>query len=75
RERLEDVVKVYEVREVYTDYREMLEKADIDAVVITTPHKYHFPMALDAIREEKHLIVEKPLGINSQEARKIAEEA
>jgi len=74
-ERLEDVKKVYKVRKVFTDYREMLEKADIDAVVITTPHKYHFPMALDAIREGKHLIVEKPLGVNSQEAKEIAEKA
>jgi len=75
RERLEDVRKVYRVKQVFTDYKEMLEKADIDAVIITTPHKYHFPMASDAVKEGKHLIVEKPLAIRSEEARKIVEEA
>jgi len=75
RERLEDVRKVYKVKEIFTDYKEMLEKADLDAVIITTPHKYHFPMALNAIKEGKHLIVEKPLAISSEEAKKIVEEA
>jgi len=75
RERLEDVRKVYKVKEVFTDYKQMLEKADIDAIIITTPHKYHFPMALAAIEEGKHLIVEKPLATSSEEAKKIVEEA
>jgi len=75
KERLEEVRKSYKVKEIYMDYKEMLEKADIDVVIITTPNKYHFPMALDAIRAGKHLIVEKPLAINTQEAKEIVEEA
>ncbi|MEM2110351.1 MAG: Gfo/Idh/MocA family oxidoreductase [Candidatus Bathyarchaeia archaeon] len=75
KERLEDVAKVYEVKETFTDYKAMLEKSDIDAVIITTPNKYHFPMALDAIKAGKHLIVEKPLTTNAQEAKVLVEEA
>jgi len=35
KERLEEVKKVYGVKQVFTDYKEMIEKADIDAVIIT----------------------------------------
>jgi len=75
KERLDEVKRVYRVKETYTNYKEMLERSDMDALIITTPSKYHFSMALDAIKAGKHLIVEKPLTTSSQEAKILVEEA
>ncbi len=73
-DRLEEVKDAYKVRETYTDYDEML-KSDIDAVVVTTPNKFHFPMAMSAMKAGKHLIVEKPLAINLKEASTVVQES
>lgn len=62
------------VKEVYSDYREMLAKADIDAVAIITTsgeHCWQIEAALDA---GKHVFSDKPLGVNVEEC-KIAEKA
>ena len=62
------------VKEVYSDYREMLAKADIDAVAIITTsgeHCWQIEAALDA---GKHVFSDKPLGVHVEEC-KIAEKA
>ena len=59
----------------YTDHEEMLEKAPIDAVIISTPHYLHYSMALDAMRAGKHVLVDKPMAINLKEADEMIKEA
>jgi len=59
----------------YTDYEEMLEKAGIDAVIISTPHYLHYPMALDSMKAGKHVLVDKPMAINLKEADEMIKEA
>ncbi|HIE14047.1 TPA: Gfo/Idh/MocA family oxidoreductase [Candidatus Bathyarchaeota archaeon] len=54
--------------EWFKDYVEMLEKADIDAVCICTPHFLHYPMACMSLQFEKHVLVEKPMSITVSEA-------
>ena len=49
-----------EARE-FTDYRKVLERADVDAVVIGAPDHWHVPMAIDAVRAGKDVYVEKPV--------------
>ncbi|WP_394924912.1 Gfo/Idh/MocA family oxidoreductase [uncultured Robinsoniella sp.] len=66
--------EVLGVKEVYNDYREMLAKADIDAVAIITTsgeHCWQIEAALDA---GKHVFSDKPLGVNVEEC-KLAEKA
>jgi predicted dehydrogenase len=46
----------------YKDFRELMERKDIDAVQITTPDHWHPLIALEAIRRGKHLYCEKPIG-------------
>ena len=48
----------------YADFREMLLRDDLDAVVIATPDHWHVPAALHAVRAGKDVYVEKPLGIS-----------
>lgn len=46
------------------DFRELLARGDIDAVVIATPDHWHVPLAIAAIRAGKDVYVEKPLGLS-----------
>ncbi len=61
--------------EGYTDYRELLHDKNVQAVVIATPNYLHYEMALAALRAGKDLLLEKPMGINYQQAKAIREEA
>jgi len=46
----------------YKDYTRMIERDDIDAISICTPHFLHCKMALDCIEAGKHVLVEKPMA-------------
>lgn len=48
----------------YLDFREILERNDIDAVHITTPDHWHVPAAILAARAGKHIMLAKPLGLS-----------
>lgn len=61
--------------EGYTDYRELLHDKNVQAVVIATPNYLHYEMALAALRAGKDLLLEKPMGINYQQAKAIRAEA
>ena len=47
----------------YADFRELLARDDLDAVVVATPDHWHVPIALAAVRAGKDVYVEKPLGL------------
>ena len=53
---------------VYTDYKEMLEKADIDMVSIATESGFHAEIAINCMNSGKHVIVEKPMALSTQDA-------
>ena len=48
----------------YLDFEEILQRADIDAVHITTPDHWHVPAAIKAARAGKHIMLAKPLGLS-----------
>jgi predicted dehydrogenase len=50
------------------DWREIVRDQDIDAVVISTPTKFHRDIAIDALEAGKHVLCEKPLGRTLEEA-------
>ncbi|MEO0514190.1 MAG: Gfo/Idh/MocA family oxidoreductase [Planctomycetota bacterium] len=49
------------------DYRKLLERDDIDAVIISTPWKWHEPQGVEAMRAGKHAFIEVPLGLSVDE--------
>lgn len=54
-----------------TDYQQVLEDPEVDAVIITTRHHLHARMAMMALKANKHVLVEKPLALNSEEVTEI----
>lgn len=51
----------------YTDYRDMLQQADLDVVYLASPNSVHFEQAMQAIAHDISVIVEKPAFSNRQE--------
>ena len=56
--------KAWQASRMYTDYREMLQDQNLDAVEILTPHTLHEPMVIDAARAGKHIALQKPMTIS-----------
>jgi predicted dehydrogenase len=65
----------FKIARSYSDYRELLEQADIDAVTIALPNYLHAPVAIEALRARKHVLLEKPMALNAKEASKIIDTA
>lgn len=55
------------------DYREVLGRADVDAVVIATPDHWHSYQAIDAARAGKDIYCEKPISVTIEEGRRVVE--
>jgi len=60
---------------LHVDFREMIEREDLDAVVVATPDHMHAPAALYAMNKGLHVYCEKPLAHSVYEVRKMAETA
>ena len=65
--------KEYGIERVTSDYRELLGSSTLDVVHVCTPNSLHFPMVSDAIRAGKHVLCEKPLATNVEQAEKLVE--
>ncbi len=60
---------------VYTDYKELLKDKSIDMVFVLTPNRSHSFITIDALEAGKHVMCEKPMAINAEEALKMVEAA
>ena len=58
---------------VYASYEEMIEKENVDFVDVCTPSYMHADMTVYALEHGKHVICEKPMSINSSEAKRMIE--
>ncbi|MFA6026062.1 MAG: Gfo/Idh/MocA family oxidoreductase [Ignavibacteriaceae bacterium] len=73
--RLVSVGEKFGIKNLYTNYEEMLEKEELDAVIISTPTDSHLPIALTCIEKKKHLLVEKPITRSITETQQIVDAA
>jgi predicted dehydrogenase len=75
RERAEQLAAKLGAGEVYTDYAAALTDSDADAVYIATPQHTHIELSLAALDAGKHLLCEKPLGLNGAECLRLLDAA
>jgi predicted dehydrogenase len=66
--RVDEMCARYHVKNGYTDYGKMLERNDLDAVVVATPDRTHFAPARDVLESGRHALVEKPFTTSTAEA-------
>jgi predicted dehydrogenase len=57
--------------EIATDWREVVARPDIDVIDICTSNATHMPIAIEAAKHGKHVICEKPLAMDAEEARQM----
>lgn len=74
--RLNEAARLYPtLKQTAADARELLENPTLDALVIATPARSHFALVTQALEAGKHVLVEKPLAMSSDEARAMIETA
>ncbi|MBI3758985.1 MAG: Gfo/Idh/MocA family oxidoreductase, partial [Deltaproteobacteria bacterium] len=61
--------------DAYTEFRKLLDRKDIDAVVIATPVDLHKEMAVAALEVGKNVYCEKPMALNPEQCRMVANAA
>jgi predicted dehydrogenase len=61
----------WQIEKVTTDYESICRDPEVDAVIIATPNFTHKPIAIAAAKNGKHIMCEKPLGLNAGEVREM----
>jgi len=57
----------------FSDYKDMYEKVDCDAVAVCTPNSWHYQPTLDAFSKGCHVLVEKPVAVSADQCRGMIE--
>ncbi len=74
-DRAEDLVTrmaaIHQPRVTYTDYDAMLADPQVEAVIIAVADQFHIPLAQKALAAGKHVLIEKPLGVNVEECESL----
>jgi len=59
--------------EIYTDYSKLLKRTDIDAVAIATESGNHYEITMEALQNNKHVLVEKPMALSTKHMNEMIE--
>jgi predicted dehydrogenase len=70
-QKTKDIAAQYGVKAVYTDYEQMLVDVQPQLVSITVPPKLHNAMTLAALQSGAHVLCEKPMAMNAEEAQEM----
>jgi len=69
--KLETAKKFYPWIEAFSSGETLIEKGNVDAVVIATPISTHYPLAKAALSKGKHVLIEKPMAMTSKQAAEL----
>ncbi|MBA7584753.1 dTDP-3,4-didehydro-2,6-dideoxy-alpha-D-glucose 3-reductase [subsurface metagenome] len=69
------VAERFSIPKAYGSYDELLNDDEIEAVYIPLPNHLHVPWSTKALQAGKHVLVEKPIGLSSEEARRLLDES
>ena len=67
--------EAFGISRCHGSYEALLADSEVDAVYIATPHTFHAEWAIKAAEASKHILCEKPIGLNHAEAMAIVEAA
>jgi predicted dehydrogenase len=70
-QRLSHLKSLYPEVDAEKSYEAMLQRSDVDAVVIATSVRFHFPMAKAALLAGKHTLIEKPMAASTEECEEL----
>ena len=70
-EEVNNRIGMYEGCEGYTRYQDLLNNTNVDLVDITVPHEMHYEIAKAALEKGKHVLVEKPIAVKSEQGAEL----
>lgn len=65
---VEEIGKRYQVNSQYTDAHKLVAQSDLDVVFVLNSDEYHAECAIAAIKNKKHVLIEKPMALNMTDA-------
>jgi len=71
--RLHHLKRLYPEVQTETDYKKMIDEGGLDAVVVATDVKFHYPMAKAALLAGKHTFIEKPMAASVAQCEELVE--
>ncbi|MBU6399415.1 MAG: Gfo/Idh/MocA family oxidoreductase [Verrucomicrobia bacterium] len=73
--RVKEAAERFKIPRSYTDYHDLLDQPDVEAVTVAVPNNLHAAVAVDALHARKHVLLEKPMAVNAKEAARMVEAA
>nr|WP_298998512.1 Gfo/Idh/MocA family oxidoreductase [uncultured Allomuricauda sp.] len=73
--RAEDFATEFKIPHTFGSYEELFKSDKVNIVYIATPHRFHKELTIMAMKNGKHVLCEKPLGVNLNEVQEIVEVA
>lgn len=70
---LAKMAAIHEPKRTFAQFEEMLAEPEVEAIVVATADQFHVPLCLQALEAGKHVLVEKPLGVNIEECEELRE--
>lgn len=75
-DRMQDFAKsLPEPVRLFTDYKALCQDPEVDAIFVGTPNQWHVPIALEAVKHDKHVLVTKPLADSEKAATRLVKAA
>lgn len=74
-DRASEFAKEYDAKYAFGSYEELFNSKEVDVIYIATPHTHHAALAISAMEHGKHVLCEKPMGVNREEVKKMLDSA
>jgi predicted dehydrogenase len=71
KKQLQKTAKKLKVKNTFSDYKKMLNNVELDMVDIVLPNHLHYKVATDCLKAKKHVLIEKPIALKLNDAKKM----